>query len=124
MVKLYLNIFILIICLCVQAKALASIYDGVSTVDQHLIKYQNINQTHHDNIDDEPHTHSHKHSEDGEEHEHHHGTRKISNSEFQIYNLSKISFTTPFLEVNKSTFLEKSLVSKFFPNTLFKPPIC
>ncbi len=92
------------------------------SIDIHLNHYAQYNNSHHDNIDDEPHSHTHKHSEDGDEHEHKHEHQKSSSTE---YELTRGSFTFISLSVTFSSgfYSIKNLSSDPHLKQLFRPPI-
>lgn len=121
-IKLCKAIYLSILAICIIASQ-PSLSSGKSNIDTHLDEYSHYNVTHHDNIDDEPHTHTHKHSEDGDEHEHNHEHSKVTQSEIKLLNnslgiLSKVTI----IEVNQG-FSDKNLVSNPHPNKIYRPPI-
>ncbi len=91
----------------------------------HLNAYTQVNESHHDNIDDtqQMHTHTHKHSEDGEEHEHNHEHLKISQHEIKALSHSKIIKITYKEFNNNRSFIEKTFTSTPPPIELLRPPI-
>lgn len=92
-------------------------------VDSHLAEFSKYNNTHHDNIDDEPHAHTHKHSEGGDEHEHNHEHSKVTQSEIKLLNHSiKVLAKVIVIDV-KQGFSEKNLISNPHPNKIYRPPI-
>ena len=98
-------------------------FNNKNDTDLHLTKYSHYNITHHDNIDDEPHTHMHKHSEDGDEHEHHHEHSKVTQSEIKLLNHSvKVLAKVTIIELNQD-FVEKKLISSPHPSEVYRPPI-
>lgn len=107
--------------------SLATNYSSVNLdkndIDSHLNYFANINATHNDNIDDEPHAHRHKHSEDGEEHEHSHEHAKAPQSELKVLNNIVIALAVISVDENKKNFFEKSLVSNPYPSEIYRPPI-
>lgn len=97
--------------------------DVENEVNSHLAEFSKYNNTHHDNIDDEPHTHRHKHSEDGDEHEHNHEHSKVTQSEIKLLNHSiKVLAKVTVIEI-KQGFSEKNLISNPHPNKIYRPPI-
>lgn len=92
-------------------------------IDSHLDHFANINITHHDNIDDEPHAHTHKHSEDGEEHEHSHEHVKVTQSELKLLNNFAIALAVISVKESKKNFFEKNLVSNPHSSQIYRPPI-
>ena len=110
-------------CICLQGRCFTLDILNFNDVDNHLSQYAKVNQTHHDNLDDEPHVHTHKHSEDGEEHEHHHEHDKVSQNEVKLANSGDYIIVTPFVDISKNSFLEKNHFSNSYPNELFRPPI-
>lgn len=97
--------------------------ESSASLTQHLEEYSSLNQTHHDNIDDTPHSHSHRHSEDGEEHEHHHEHKKILSPEIQIFASVENYLSMPFLRLVKNHFREPCSFSQFYLKKLLRPPI-
>ena len=106
------------------ASAQACLMNGNSNdVNSHLAEFSKYNNTHHDNIDDEPHTHTHKHSEDGDEHEHNHEHFKVTQSEIKLLNHSiKVLAKVTVIEI-KQGFSEKNLISNPHPSKIYRPPI-
>lgn len=92
-------------------------------IDSHLDLFASFDVTHHDNIDDEPHTHKHKHSEDGEEHDHGHDHLKLTQSELK--SLSHYSIDLPIISTSemRNSFFEKKLISSPHPMQIYRPPI-
>ena len=92
-------------------------------VDSHLAEFSKYNETHHDNIDDEPHSHTHKHSEDGDEHEHNHEHSKVTQSEIKLLNQSvKVLAQVTIIKTNRG-FSQKNLISNPHPDNIYRPPI-
>ena len=123
MKNFFLNTFLIILCICLQGRCFSSNVFNFSGVDDHLRQYIEVNQNHHDNIDDRPHVHSHKHTNDGEEHEHHHEHNKVSYSEVKLANSSEYIIVSPFSDLSKNNFFERIHSSNSYPNRLFRPPI-
>lgn len=92
-------------------------------INSHLAEFSNINVTHHDNIDDEPHTHTHKHSEDGEEHEHSHAHTKVSQSEIKLLNRNVKIIAMISGSESKQGFIVKNFISNPHPSKIYRPPI-
>ncbi|MBC76016.1 MAG: hypothetical protein CME64_08360 [Halobacteriovoraceae bacterium] len=115
-------LFSIFLCVCLQSSAVWPVSDSWKELQEHLDKFAQVNQPHHDNIDIVFHTHSHKHSDDGEEHEHHHEHNKTP--KYEIH-LSFTSFNEPNLGflTTKTCFGEKSFFSKPSPDKPFRPPI-
>ena len=95
----------------------------VNGVDSHLSEYSQYSVTHHDNIDDEPHSHKHKHSEDGEEHEHNHEHSKVTQSEIKLLNQSIEVIAKVIIIESDQGFIEKNLISNPHPSRIYRPPI-
>lgn len=91
--------------------------------DEHLCEYAYVNQSHHENIDDQNHSHTHKHSENGEEHEHHHGHKKPLPQEVQFYSSVDCLDLAPIESFSKNVFREVRFYSDPSFNEVFRPPI-
>ena len=121
--NIVLNTFFIVLCVCLQARALYTNALSLIDVDTHLAQFKEVNQTHHDNIDDEVHIHTHRHSEDGEDHDHHHEHDKVAQYELQLISSSQCGIVTIFIDITNNNFFEKNHFSNAYPNELFRPPI-
>lgn len=95
----------------------------INSIDHHLSEYSRYNITHHDNIDDQPHSHTHKHNEDGDEHEHNHEHSKASQSENKLLSHSFEILAKSIMIELKQGFTEKNLISNPHPSKVYRPPI-
>ncbi len=123
LLQAFKHIFIIIIIANIASAQACLMNDNSNEVNSHLAEFSKYNNTHHDNIDDEPHTHTHKHSEDGDEHEHNHEHSKVTQSEIKLLNHSiKVLAKVTVIEI-KQGFSEKNLISNPHPNKIYRPPI-
>ncbi len=100
-----------------------SLIDSENELNSHLVEFLNYNNSHHDNIDERPHTHKHKHSEDGEEHEHNHDHSKVTQSEVKLLSRTVKVFGKVTVVELKLGFLEKVLLSNPHPSKIYRPPM-
>lgn len=101
--------------------AYSSFFKG--DISDHLAQFSDVNQVHHENIDDEFHSHKHKHSEGEEEHEHNHEHSNVSHSEVKVINNSfKVVLEISIIE-SKQGSTEKNLLSNAHPLEIYRPPI-
>ena len=87
LLKLVKTIFLSLLAISLIAGQPFSSSDQID-VDSHLAEFSKYNNTHRDNIDDEPHTYTHKHSEGGDEHEHNDELSKVTQPEIKLLNES------------------------------------
>lgn len=114
-------IFITLSCVSILAQSIPVTIGN--NIDTHLNQYSEYNSSHHDNIDDEPHSHTHKHSEDGEEHDHQHEHTKISQADTQFITDTNKELAQVDNYKTSNNFFVNSLISNPHPLGVFRPPI-
>ena len=116
---LFINIFLIgFVLFDAPAKSIPS-----QGIEQHLLEFAHINQTHHDNIDDNWHVHSHKHSENEKEHDHHHEHSKLPQADLKLSPLSiSLTFNTVILLEN-SFFSTPNFKLSDYLSDILRPPI-